>query len=108
MFFGNKYLIKAVASLLLVSLLLIHSLKLLHSHPTVLSLNDVHKHSAVVKDNSHCSICSYQLAKDADDKFCAEIQDVGTALTKYDPQLTTSYTVSFHPAFESRGPPCCS
>lgn len=104
MLFRNKYLNKAISAALLGLLLLIHSIKLLHTHSSV-SSHDVHKNSSAVNPNVDCNICDYQLSKDADETVytIAELQrhehsDIHT-------QLILSYTYSFHTALENRGPP---
>ena len=114
MLFDRSYIKKAISALLLVMLLLIHSIKLLHSHSGNNSFSyhtcgksdlDKNNTSAVAKSSTDCSICSYQLNKDADDL-------VYSLLSNYKPEPKNSNTqlISFHrssplSAFENRGPP---
>lgn len=105
MFFGNKYVSKAMSSVLLVALLLIHSVKLLHSHPNnSFCSKDTHSHS-VVKNSSDCSVCAYQLVKDADDQAYFPHNACIPGESFIHLQLGSFYNSSFYSAFESRGPP---
>lgn len=103
MLFKRSHIGKIVSAGMLVMLLLIHSIKLLHSH----SSDDFYKdnHSAIVKSSSDCSICCYQLNKDADDLVYPSICEYDHAPISFNTQLTSFHKFSFHPAFENRGPP---
>ena len=82
MLFERNYIKKAFSAILLVMLLAIHSIRLLHSHPTNTIFLDHSCNNAAldINDNSEtanlsdCSICSYQLGKDADDLVYASTQ----------------------------------
>jgi len=106
MLFGHSNINKAVSSLLLVILLLIHSVKLLHSHAAnTFSSNEIHKHGSIVKNLSDCSICNYQLAKDIDDPFCYHEEACTPRTSISNSQLIEFYKGISYSAFESRGPP---
>jgi len=112
--FKNRYIHKCISAILLVILLLIHSIKLLHTHSSnnsfsnhICSGNCFEKNddSDFGQSASDCSICNYQLTKDADDlkdpTFCSPIAQ----------QMDQSIrSISFHKfshpsALEDRGPP---
>ena len=113
MLFHRDYLQKAFSAVLLVILLAIHSVKLLHSHPTntaflihscgtaALDINDISETGNL----SDCGICSYQLSKDADDLACVSDEPPATEHTIFNSLLLASHRFSFHAAFENRGPP---
>ena len=105
MLFGNKYTGKAISSILLVVLLLIHSVRLLHSHPTNSFCSKDGHSSSVAETSSDCSICNYQLAKDADDhaNFPEHVGFPGEISIHL--PLGSFHKTLFYPAFESRGPP---
>ena len=113
MLFDCNYVKKAFSAVLLVLLLAIHSIKLLHSHPTNAFFLDHSCDAAAleINDNSetgnqpHCSICSYQLSKDADDLACVSDEPQATEHTIFSSHLPSSHRFSFHAAFENRGPP---
>src|SRR5215204_2461512 len=99
MFFERNYIKKAFSAILLVMLLGIHSIRLLHSHPTN---NNFLNHSCnnaafEINDNSEttnlpdCSICSYQLGKDADD---LAYDSVIAPATEHN--IFNSFPLSFH------------
>ena len=113
MLFDRDYLKKAFSAILLVMLLAIHSVKLLHAHPTntIFLDHSCNNASLGINDNaetgnlSDCSICSYQLSKDADDLPC-----VSDAAPPTEHSIVNSFLLSFHKfsyytAFENRGPP---
>ena len=113
MLFDCNYIKKSFSAILLVMLLAIHSIKLLHSHPTntaflnhscnkaALEINDISE-SANLSD---CSICSYQLTKDVDDLACASDTAPATEHNIFNSFLVSFHKFSFHTAFENRGPP---
>jgi hypothetical protein len=106
MIFGNKYISKVISSVLLLSLLLIHSVKLLHSHPNnSFGSKDIHTGNSVVKNNSDCSICNYQLAKDIDHLSYIRHETYVLPQNTFNQHLIAFHKGSFYPAFESRGPP---
>ena len=95
-------------------LLLIHSIKLLHTHSRDNSFSnhicsgncfEKNDNSDLAKSSSDCSICNYQVTKDADDfvypEFCNPLTE----------QITlNSRSISFDKfsppsALENRGPP---
>jgi len=94
-------------------LLAIHSNKLLHSHPTntIFSNHSCNKAALDVNDNSEvanlsdCSICSYQLGKDADDLAYASDTAPATEHDTFNSFIPSFHKLSFHIAFENRGPP---
>lgn len=113
MLFDRNYIKKAFSAILLVMLLAIHSVKLLHAHPANTVFLDQSCNNAAVDINddaqsanlADCSICSYQLSKDADDLAC-----VSDAAPPTDHSIVNSFLLSFHKfafhaAFENRGPP---
>jgi hypothetical protein len=114
MLFDCNYIKKSFSAILLVMLLAIHSIKLLHSsHPTntaflnhscnkaALEINDISETANL----SDCSICSYQLTKDADDLACASDTASATEHNIFNSFLLPFHKFSFHTAFENRGPP---
>ena len=112
--FKNNYIHKCISAILLALLLLIHSIKLLHTHPGNNSFanhtcngNCFEKNDCtdLAKSSSDCSICNYQVTKDADDlvhpEFCNPIAEQNGLLIR---------SISFHKhsypsAIEDRGPP---
>ena len=113
MLFDRDYIKKAFSAILLVMLLAIHSIKLLHSHPTnTIFLNhSCNKAALDINDNSEtgnlsdCSICSYQLSKDADCLACVCDKGPATQHNIFNSFLLPFHKFSFHTAFENRGPP---
>jgi len=114
MFFAHDNKRKVISCFLLIILLAIHSIKLLHNHSNVqitpgaglaTGSIDVQHKAAFVKSFQDCTVCSYQPAKDADDKiFTAE--DIHYPVgCKTLPTLTVFSPVAFPASFESRGPP---
>lgn len=105
MLFGKKYISKAISSGLLLALLLMHSVKLLHSHPNKNSCSkDIHGNS-IVKNSPDCNVCSYQVAKDADDHTYCDYKLYTPGRNLISKSLVSFYKPSFFPAFEGRGPP---
>lgn len=102
---GNKYISKALSSILLAVLLLIHSVRLLHSHPNNSICSKETHSSSVAKNSSDCSICSYQLAKDASAEVYFPQKMQFNYQTSFDLRLSISYKTAFNSVFESRGPP---
>jgi len=112
--FKNNYIHKGISAILLVILLLIHSIKLLHTHSGnnsfsnhICSGNCFEKNddSDLAKSSSDCSICNYQLTKDADDpvyaEFCSAVVEPNDPITR-----SISFERFSHPSsLESRGPP---
>ena len=113
MLFERNYIKKAFSAVLLVMLLGIHSIRLLHSHPTnTIFLNHSCNNEALdINDNSEtanlsdCSICGYQLSKDADDLACVSDTALVTEHDIFNSFLISFDKFSFHTAFENRGPP---
>ena len=105
MLFKRGNINKAISATLLLLLLFIHSVKLLHSHPGNTLSKEIHKHNAIIKSGSDCSICNYELAKDIDDLFSD-----GDRASIPEPTILNSPLIEFYKrisysAFESRGPP---
>lgn len=114
MLFNGNNIKKTISSVLLVTLLLIHSIKLLHTHASNSSFanhdcksNELNKNDnfKFAKSSPDCSICSYQLNKDADDLeypvFCIR----GSEQKDHNTRLISFQKLTFHRAFETRGPP---
>jgi hypothetical protein len=105
MLFGRKYLSKALSSVLLVALLLIHSVRLLHSHSNDGFCSKGIHDNTVVKNSSDCSVCNYQLAKDTDAYNSLDYETSVPVHLIIGQQLVSCNKASFVSAFESRGPP---
>lgn len=114
MFFDRSYIRKAISVLLLVMLLLIHSIKLLHTHSGNNSFSnhncgksglDKNNIAAVAKSSPDCSICSYQLNKDADDLVYLSLCNIKPELKNFNAQFISFHRISSLSAFENRGPP---
>jgi len=94
-------------------LLFIHSIKLLHTHPVNIFFagHSCNNASLNINDNSenvnssNCSICNYQLSKDADDLTYVSNDNDVTEQNIFNSQLISFHKFSFHTAFENRGPP---
>ena len=114
MLFKNRYIHKCISAILLVMLLLIHSVKLLHTHQGNKSLShhncsgnclEKNDNSDPARSSSDCSICNYQLTKDADDlvypAFCDPIIEQSDLVAR-----SISFAKFSHPSgLENRGPP---
>ena len=113
MLFERNYIKKAFSAILLVMLLGIHSIRLLHSHPTnTIFLNHSCNNAASeINDNSEtttlsdCSICSYQLGKDVDDLPYVSDSAPATVHYIFNSSPFSFHKFSFHSSFENRGPP---
>ena len=113
MLFERNYIKKAFSAIFLVMLLGIHSIRLLHSHPTnTIFLNHSCDKAALdINDNSEtanlsdCSICSYQLGKDVDE--LPYVSDTAPAIEHniFNSSPFSFHKFSFHSSFENRGPP---
>ena len=109
--FKSNYINKAVSSVLLVLLLFIHSIKLLHTHSNSFFSNhncnglDGKKTYEFATSSSDCSICSYQLGKDADDLVYPEFCDPSPAQIDFNTRLISFHKFSLPSTFENRGPP---
>ena len=114
MLFKNRYIHKCISAILLVMLLLIHSIKLLHTHQGNNSFShhdcsgncfEKGESSDLAKSSSDCGICNYQLTKDADDlvypEFCNPAIELSDLVTR-----SISFDKFSHPSsLEDRGPP---
>jgi hypothetical protein len=113
MLFKREYTRKAFSAILLVMLLFIHSIKLLHTHPVnILFTGHSCKNASLdINDNSEngnssdCSICNYQLSKDADDLTYVSNNNDVTEQNIFNSRLISFHKFSFHITFENRGPP---
>ena len=113
MLFKGNHINKAISAALLVLLLLIHSIKLLHTHSndSFLSNNckisglDINNNSKIVKPSSDCSICSYQISKDADDFVQPAFYNPDPEQINFNTRLILFHKFSHPSAFENRGPP---
>ena len=105
MLFGKEYTTKALSTVLLVALLLIHSVRLLHSHPNNSFCSKEGNGNSVIKNSSDCSVCNYQLAKDTDAQHFLDYEKRVYAHHIIREQLVSFYKNSFRSAFEGRGPP---
>ena len=101
-----------MSAVLLVMLLFIHSIKLLHKHPvnSFFSHDDCNNafdlnNSSEKINSSECSICSYQLSKDADDLVYPSFCNYKSEPIGFNIQLISFHKFSCHSAFENRGPP---
>ena len=114
MLFKNRYIHRCISAILLVMLLLIHSIKLLHTHSRdnsfsihICSGNCFEKNdsSELAKSSSDCSICNYQLTKDVDDlvypAFCSPV----TESIDLNARSISFHKFSFPSILENRGPP---
>jgi len=112
--FKNNYIHKCISAILLVVLLLIHSIKLLHTHSSNNSFSnhicsgncfEKSKVSNSGKSSSDCDICNYQLTKDADDlkepAFCSLITQQIDLCTR----SISFHKFSYPSVLENRGPP---
>ena len=96
---------------MLVMLLLVHSIKLLHGHTGYFA--NVHESDVVDLINiDHataidCGICSYQLAKDADEVVCVAGNEMAPVCDILNDNKIFFYTASLFSFFEGRGPPSC-
>src|SRR4030095_396844 len=114
MFFNGNYIKKAISSVLLVMLLLIHSIKLLHTHSGNNSFSnhicsgncfEKNDNSELAKSSSDCSICNYQLTKDADDLVYPFFCNLVTERNDFNKTSISLHKFSFPSTLESRGPP---
>lgn len=115
MFFAHDNKRKVISCVLLIILLVIHSIKLLHNHSSVLIApgaylaadgDDLKQKVESVKGSQDCPVCSYQPAKDADDKFFTAVDIHYPVGCKTLSTLTVFSPVALPASFESRGPPC--
>ena len=112
--FKNNYIHKCISAILLVMLLLIHSIKLLHTHSgnnsflnhncsgSCLEKNDT---AELAKSSSDCGICSYQLTRDTDDLVYPEFCNPITELIDLKTSSILFEKFSFPSALVNRGPP---
>jgi hypothetical protein len=103
MLFKRSHINRAASAMLLVILLLFHSVKLLHSHSSDSFCES--SNSEIVKSSTDCSICNYQLSKDADDFVYPALREYEPQPGNFNIQLISFHKFSFHSAFENRGPP---
>jgi len=114
MLFKRNYINKAISAALLFLLLFIHSIKLLHKHTgnnsfsnhncngNCLEKND---NSDFAKSSSDCSICNYQLTKDADDLVCPAFFSPVTERQNFNTRIVSFHKFSDPSSLENRGPP---
>ena len=111
MLFKKGNINKAISATLLLLLLLIHSVKLLHSHTGIFPDKACESNSLELNDDPEksfsqdCGLCSYQLGKDTD-AFVHIIYDAA----KPDHNILTEPLVHFHKesfsdGIKGRGPP---
>jgi len=112
MLFKSNYINKAISAALLVLLLFIHSIKLLHTHSgnnffSNHDCNGLEKKNSYdfAKASSECSICSYQLSKDADDLVYPAFCNPCHEQINFNTRLISFQIFYFHTAVENRGPP---
>ena len=112
--FKNRYIHKCISAILLLMLLLIHSVKLLHTHQGNNSFShhncsgncfEKNDNSDLARSSSDCNICNYQVTKDADDlvypEFCNPVIEQSDLVT-----ISISFAEFSHPSgLENRGPP---
>jgi hypothetical protein len=114
MLFNGNYINKAISSVLLVMLLLVHSIKLLHTHSGNNSFSNHNCRSNALdknaiyqfaKSSADCSICNYQIGKDADDLVYPALFSPVPEQMDFNLRLISSYKPSHPSLLESRGPP---
>jgi len=114
MLFKSNYINQVISAMLLVMLLFIHSIKLLHTHSSNNSFSihscgnnglEKNDNSEVAKSSSDCSICSYQLSKDADDLVYPVFYNPDPEQINFNTRLILFQKFSFYTAFDNRGPP---
>ena len=102
-----NYIKKAVPVAMLAILLLVHGIKLFHSHA---ANGFFHDDKSSVCDSgsiasSECKICAYQLSKDADHSLHIQNDNPGAELIIHEPELVSFHKLSVRNVFENRGPP---
>lgn len=114
MLLKSNYIKKAFSAITLVTLLFIHSVKLLHTHSSSQvfsnevcknSIPGTDQHTEITKTVSDCSICNYQLAKDADDFAYPPFVAYDPEQNIFNARLISFHKLSRPSAFENRGPP---
>jgi hypothetical protein len=114
--FSWDYTNKVMAGSMLILLLLIHSIKLLHTHsfPACnnsdnerLKVSNQTGYNAVEKCQPDCEICNYLIAKDADDSFKPALPEESIARQIFNGPLLFNTSIVYHFTAESRGPPSC-
>lgn len=114
MLFNGNYIKKAISSVLLVILLLIHSIKLLHTHSgnnsfanhnCIGNCFEKNDNAELAKSSSDCSICNYQLTKDADDLVYPAFFSPITEQLTFNTSLISFHKLSHPSSLENRGPP---
>ena len=114
MLFKNSYIQKCISAILLVMLLLIHSIKLLHTHSNNNSFSNLNSSgncfeknddSGLAKSSADCSICNYQLTKDADDLVSPAFFNPVTELQNFNAKIISFHKFSHPSSLENRGPP---
>jgi len=112
--FKNRYIHKCISAILLVMLLLIHSIKLLHTHQGNSSFShhnclgncfEKNDNSDLAKSSSDCGICNYQLTRDADDLVYSFLRIPVTERIDLITPSISFHKFSFPSTLESRGPP---
>lgn len=98
----------------MIVLLVVHSVKLLHSHPYVqfhstnqdkATLFEQIKDNGEIKPSADCEICNYQITKDTDDTFSfIEHNCKNEQISFYNEFIVCSPKI-FYSTSESRGPP---
>ena len=115
MFYQNNNIRKTISAGLLIILLFVHGIKLLHTHSynhsdASSSINKIGKKSDIgnLTTSNDCSICNYQLTKDADDLFHTAyiVAEIYHGCYNFNPGFF--YTTSFYTSFDGRGPPTAS
>ena len=95
-------------------LLLIHSVKLLHTHSRDNSFSnhacsgncfEKNDDSDLSKSSSDCSICNYQLTKDADDIVYPAFIGPVIELQNFNTRIISFHQFSPPSSLENRGPP---
>lgn len=103
MLWSRQYINKFFSGSLLIVLLIVHSIKLLHSH----NYNQLHsdREAKVESKVADCEICNYQISKDTDNSssFIEHIDKIEQIIS-YDEYILTTSKI-FHSKAESRGPP---
>lgn len=117
MLFKSNYIKKRVSAILLVTLLFIHSIKLLHTHSNNDSFSthncrgncfEKNDNSDLTNPSSDCSICNYQLTRDTDDLVYPAFISFVSEPPIFHARIFSFQRFSHPSSLEDRGPPANS
>lgn len=96
-----------MALLLLAVMVLVHAVKILHTHHSWCAHQDSHHEKVFLKDDGQhaCSICEFQLAKDSSFTGTADFFLVPAYTSPTYSRLLTNLNADYLSFKESRGPP---